>query len=145
MVKELSTKNLPSADMLSIDEIVGLLPHLDLIISWAKEVQDYALKKALEGKKLEGYKVVEGRSNRRWKNEETVEEFLLGEGFDEDVIYEKKLARLTKMETILGKKKFSEVLGHLVEKPLGKPTLVAEDDPRPHYSPEDSAAEDFGK
>lgn len=141
MIKGLN--NLPNVETLSNDEIVELLPYLDLIVGWAKSVQDYALRKALEGEKFKGFKVVAGRSNRKWKDEKEVENLLIGEGFDEDIIYEKRLSGITKIENLLGKKKFNDLFGNLVEKPLGKPTLVSEDDPRPHFTPEDSAAEDF--
>lgn len=140
---DLSANELPAADVLTNEQITVLLPHLDGIISWAKQVQDYALKKALEGENFEGFKVVEGRSNRKFKDDEKVAELLLGEGFDENVIYEKKLATLSKIETLVGKKKFPLLLGDLVEKAPGKPALVPESDKRPKYTPEITAAADF--
>lgn len=140
---QISTGTLPAVDVLTNEQITGILPHLDGIISWAKQVQDYALKKALEGEEFEGFKVVEGRSNRKFTDDEKVADILLGEGFDENIIYEKKLATLTKIETLVGKKKFPDLLGELVEKAPGKPALVPESDKRPKYTPEITAVADF--
>lgn len=140
---QISAGALPAADILTNEQITTLLPHLDNLISWAKQVQDYALKKALEGVKFEGYKVVAGKSNRKFKDEDAVAELLLGEGYDENIIYEKKLATLSKIETLVGKKKFPTLMGDLVVKPLGRPCMVLETDPREEYTPEASAADDF--
>lgn len=134
---------LTSPDLLTDEQIEALLPELDGIISWAKQVQDYALNQALSGKKYEGYKVVEGKSNRKWKDESKVADTLEVEGYDSDIIYEKKLKGISAMESLLGKKDFQRILGLLVEKPAGKPTLVPESDKRPAYNVTEQAAADF--
>lgn len=88
---------------------------------WAEDVKGYALKQALSGTKFAGFKVVEGRSNRKYTDEERVAEVVKNAGYDP---YEKKIAGITAMQKILGKKKFEELLGSLVYKPQGKPTLT---------------------
>jgi hypothetical protein len=77
-----------------------------------------------------GYKLVEGRSNRRYKSQDLVAERLKEHGFKEAAIYERNLLGLTAMATALGKKRFDEVLGDLIEKPTGKPVLVPNADKR---------------
>ena len=51
-------------------------------------------------------------------------------GFDEAMLYERKLLGLTAMEKLVGKKKLTETLGDLIVKPAGKPVLVPESDKR---------------
>ena len=77
------------------------------------------------------FKVVEGRSVRKYTDEDKVAETVTSIGKDP---YEKKLLGITAMTTLLGKKKFNELLGDLVYKPEGKPTLVPESDKCPQKS-----------
>lgn len=142
-MEQINAERLKSPDLLSHEEIEQLLPHLDEYIQWAKQVQEYALGQALQGEKYAGFKVVAGRSNRTLSDEDKVVDTLLGEGYDESMIFERKLATLTKLESLLGKKKFASLLGNLVIKPVGKPALVSEDDERPEYELPSSAADDF--
>ena len=129
--------------LLSKEEIEGLLPHLDDIIKWAKQIQDFALQQALAGENYEGYKVVAGRANRSFKDTDQVVDALLADGYDEAVIYERKLKTLTQIESLVGKKNFTNLLGDLVFVPEGKPTLVPADDKRPAIDRVSQAAADF--
>ena len=101
------------------------------------DLKDYALLKAQSGTHYEGFKVVEGKSNRKYTDEEKVAKTVTDAGYDP---YEKKLLGITAMSSLLGKKKFEELLGSLVYKPPGKPALVPESDKRPAIN---TAAEDF--
>ena len=94
-------------------------------------------KTGLELAKYAGFKVVEGRSNRKYTDEDAVADTVKKAGFDP---YEPKLLGITAMEKLLGKKKFAEILKGLVEKPQGKPALVPESDKRPEMN---TAQEDF--
>ena len=75
------------------------------------------------------FKLVEGRSNRRYTNEEAVAEAAKAAGYRD--IYRQSLITLTEMEKLMSKAKFSEILGDLIEKPPGKPALVPITDKRP--------------
>ena len=108
-------------------EIAAILEKADEVVSWVEDVKEYALKKALEGQKFEGFKLVEGRSVRKYADEEEVARKVLEAGKDP---YEKSVIGISKMEKLLGKKEFSFLLGDLVTKPKGKPTLVQESDRR---------------
>ena len=121
-------------------EIESLLGKLDMLISWAEDVKQYALDEAVRGKKWSGYKLVEGRSNRKYTDEQTVADKVANAGYDP---YEKKILGITAMTKLLGKKKFEELLGGLIEKPQGKPTLVSEADTRPEMNISANAAKDF--
>jgi RecB family exonuclease len=119
------------------DEIAAILTKADELVSWANDVKEYALKEALNGTKFEGFKVVAGRSNRKYTDEAAVADVVIAAGNDP---YEKKLLGITAMTALLGKKTFEDILGGLTFKPPGKPVLVTADDKRPVYN---SAFEDF--
>ncbi|WP_339060246.1 DUF2800 domain-containing protein [Tepidibacillus marianensis] len=119
------------------DEIAAILTKADELVSWANDVKEYALKEALNGTKFEGFKLVAGRSNRKYTDEAAVADVVIAAGKDP---YEKKLLGITAMTALLGKKTFEDILGGLTFKPPGKPVLVTADDKRPEYN---SAYEDF--
>ena len=125
---ELAAYDFQEPAMLDEAEIAAILPRIDDLTSWANDIKDYALQQALSGVEYEGFKVVEGKSNRRYSDENAVAAKVQEAGFDP---YEKKLLGITAMTSLLGKKKFEELLSALITKPQGKPTLVPESDKRP--------------
>jgi hypothetical protein len=130
--------------LLSNEEIGQILLEAEEIQKWAKDVQTYALAQAEHhNEKFPGWKLVEGRSNRKYADEQNVHTTLASEGFEEDVIAPRKLLGITAMEKSIGKKQFNSLLADLVIKPSGKPTLVQESDKRPEINSTDSAIEDF--
>lgn len=118
-------------------EIAAILPKIDSLVAWGEDIKKYALDQALAGTNYEGYKVVQGRSTRKYTSESDVAKAVVAEGFNP---YEKKLLGVTAMQAMLGRKRFNEILGKFIYKPEGKPTLVPETDPRPVMN---SAATDF--
>ena len=118
-------------------EIAAILANVDEMISWGNDIKEYALQQAQSGVHFDGWKIVEGRSNRKFTDEAAVASKVKDAGYDP---YEKKLLGITAMSTLLGKKKFEELLGELVYKPPGKPTLVPESDKRPAMN---TAIDDF--
>lgn len=119
------------------DEIAAILVKADELVSWVSDVKEYALKEALNGNKFEGFKLVAGRSNRKYTDEAAAADLVIAAGKDP---YEKKLLGITAMTALLGKKAFEDILGGLTYKPPGKPVLVTADDKRPEFN---SAYEDF--
>lgn len=110
-----------------IEEILLILPNLT---KWANEITAYATDAAVNhGKEWSGFKVVEGRSICKYRDEDKVAEAAKEAGYTD--IYRKSLITLTEMQKLMGKQKFEEVLGGLVFKPPGKPTLVPVTDKRP--------------
>ncbi|KEI05956.1 DUF2800 domain-containing protein [Clostridium botulinum] len=127
---------------LTDDEITEILSNIDEFQKWASDIQAYALDKAInENKKWDGFKLVEGRSSRKYSDEEAVSKTLIGSGFKEEDVYSKNLLGITAMEKAIGKKKFKELLKDLVYKPRGKLTLVVESDKRPEIK--NTAEADF--
>lgn len=118
-------------------EIAEVLSKADALASWATDVREHALQQALSGKEWPGFKLVEGRSNRRYTSEAAVAEAVADAGFDP---YERRILGITAMTKLLGRKRFDELLGQYIEKPAGKPTLVPEGDKRPAIN---SAKQDF--
>lgn len=141
---ELAQMAFITPELLQDEEIGKVLRKAELLAHWVKDVTDYALEEAVnKGKKWEGWKLVEGRSNRKYTDETKVAEALKGAGFDDAALYEKKLYGITAMEKIVGRKKFNELLNELIEKPAGKPVLVPESDKRPEIKSTDAAKKDF--
>lgn len=123
--------------LLEDEEIIEILNKVDGLVEWANDVKDYALKCALNGKKWTGYKLVEGRANRKYTNDSDVIKAVTEAGHDP---FEKKLLSITEMQKRLGKALFNDLLGNLIIKPAGKPTLVLESDKRPEIN---TAKQDF--
>ena len=121
-------------------EIDAILLKADQLISWASDVKEYALNQALQGTDYSHFKVVEGRSNRKYTDEDDVAKTVMAAGYDP---YEKSILGITAMSKLLGKKKFNELLGSLICKPQGKPTLVSKSDKRPVMK--NTAQDDFKK
>ena len=114
--------------LLTDEEVEEILARIDGLIAWASDIRDYALQAAISGKHWSGYKLVEGRANRKYTNERAVVAAVKAAGYDP---YEHKVLGVTAMTTLLGKKQFNDILGGLVIKPQGKPTLVPDSDKRP--------------
>lgn len=131
--------------MLTVAEIADIIEQSASLEKWAKLVCDYALEQAYKhGVEYPGYKVVEGRSNRKYsKPDSEVAKILTDNGYQESDILVHKLKGITDIEKLLGKKTFAEVLGSYVVKPPGKPTLVCSEDKRPAINSATQAQEDF--
>ena len=116
--------------LLSDEEIEDILSRLDDLTKWANEIAAYAQDAAINhGKQWNGFKLVEGRSIRKYSDETAVVAAATAAGYRD--IYKKSLIPITEMEKLMGKKTFAEILGGLVIKPQGKPTLVPASDKRP--------------
>ncbi|NCC15687.1 MAG: DUF2800 domain-containing protein [Clostridia bacterium] len=120
-----------------IEEILFILPDLT---KWANEITAYATDAAVNhGKEWDGFKVVEGRSVRKYKDENAIADKVEASGYKD--IYRKSLIPMTEMQKLMGKTKFEEILGDLIYKPPGKPTLVPNSDKRPAMNVADAKNE----
>ena len=125
---ELARYDFKLPPLLTDEEVEEILVRADNLVTWAADIKEYALQQAISGKKWNGWKLVEGRSNRRYTNETAVAGVVTDAGFDP---YEHKVLGVTAMQKLLGKSRFDELLAAYIEKPPGKPTLVPESDKRP--------------
>ena len=126
-------------DLMSPEELAVVFSRADGIISYLNSVKAFCLDRALQGRPLPGYKLVEGRSNRKYTDEQKIADELLEAGY-KDFYKPQQLIGITDMQKLLGKKKFEAMLSEYLIKPPGKPVLVPVTDARPEYN---NAADDF--
>lgn len=128
------------SNLLSDEEVAKLLKQGAELVKWYNDLQEYALGAILNGKVIQGYKVVAGRSTRAFSDENIAFGVLRANGYTEDQLMNSKPKTLAEIEKLVGKKKFNDLLSAYIVKPIGKPTLVDESDSRPPYN---EAAADF--
>lgn len=126
--------------LLSPSEMGEVLKRGETLVSWYETVREKALESLLNGEKIPGYKVVEGRSTRCWTDQDKALDKLQESGVDRAVIYDSVPKTLAQLEKLLGTARFKELVGEFVTKPQGKPTLALETDSRKEFN---SAAADF--
>ncbi len=115
--------------LLSDTEISEVIGKADEIAKWAADVYAFAQDEAINhGRVWPGFKVVEGRSSRRYTDEAGAAQAAMNAGYQD--IYRKTLIGIGEMEKLMGKEQFRTVLGQYVTKPQGKLTLVPESDRR---------------
>ena len=133
------------APLLDEEEIADVLARVDELVKWAGQIKDYALAQALEHHvRYPGFKLVEGRSIRKYTDQGEIATILTKAGCTADHIYKPmELIGITDMEKMLGKKRFAELVAPYVIKPEGKPVLVPESDKRPELNTAQKAAEEF--
>ena len=127
----------PIEDVIDAQRAGELLRRASGMDDWLKAIKGKVFESLMDGSEVPGWKLVEGRSVRRYTDEVAVAKAVEEAGYDP---YEKKVLGITAMTHALGKKKFNELLGGLVMKPAGKPTLVPESDKRPAMN---TAKDDF--
>ena len=133
----------PDAELLSPDEAGAILEKAADIEGWLTDLRKFVSDTLTAGAPVPGWKMVEGRSVRKFADEDQVVEAMTKAGYDEALLFERKLISLTRMEKDFGKKAVAEVLGDLVVKPKGAPTLAPESDKRPAYQFEAQVLEAF--
>ena len=126
--------------LLTDAEIEAILLKLDDLTKWANEIQAYAQNAAINhGKMWHGFKLVESTTKRKYADEDAVIVAANAAGYTD--IFKKSLISITEMEKLMGKKDFAAILGSLVEKSKGKPTLVPASDKRPAITTDDATNE----
>ncbi len=129
---EIARFDFASPPLLSDEEVAEVLSRVDDLVAWANGVREYALSAVLKGKKIAGWKAVEGRSVRKFTDDAAVCARVTAAGLDP---YERKMMGVAGLEKALGKKDFNNLLADLVVRTPGKPALVPESDKRPEYVP----------
>lgn len=135
----------PDVLLLTPEDAGKILEQAGDIQSWLADLESLVSSTLLAGQPVEGWKMVEGRSNRRFADELKVVDAMKAAGYDESLLYERKLITLTQMEKDFGKKAVAETLGELIVKPQGKPTLAPAKDKCPEFRPEEQLLAEFDK
>lgn len=128
---EMAKHDFKSPHLLTDNQILGVYEKIPQLTDWVSAVNKHILAEAIGGKKWRGYKLVEGRSNRKWIDESKVISQLKKLKYSVDQFMVSKLAGIIAIEKLIGKAKFPEALGDLVVKPQGAPTIAPESDKRP--------------
>ena len=142
---EMMKYDFADAPLLDEEEIADVLTKIDDLVKWAGQVKDYALQQAVDHHiRYPGFKLVEGRSVRKYTDQGKIASVLTGAGCSGEQIYKPlELIGITDMERLLGKKRFAELVGEYVIKPEGKPVLVPQSDRRPELNTADKMKSDF--
>lgn len=138
---ELSAQHDPR--LITLEELGEYLKRGCDMAAWLEDMKEYALSESLAGADVPGWKAVEGRSSRAFTDTDEAVDTLVKNGIDESVLYERRVLTLAQMEKAVGKKAFGEIVGNLVVKNPGKPTLVEESDKRPKITNQPTAADVF--
>ena len=133
----------PDPLLITVDEAGAVLEKASDIKAWLSDLEKLVMSKLFEGEPVEGWKLVEGRSNRKYTDETKVAEAMKAAGYDEARLYERSLIGITAMEKAFGKKAVGEVLKDLIYKPQGKPTLAPATDKRAEFKPEELVLDAF--
>lgn len=129
--------------LLTLDELGALLHDAKLLKRWAEDLEEHALAECLEGCAVPGWKAVEGRGSRAFTDADAAFDKLVAGGVEEAVLYERRPLTLAQAEKTIGKKMFTELVGDMVVKTPGKPTLAPEADKRPAITNAAKAADVF--
>lgn len=129
--------------LLTIEETADLLTRSAGMKTWLLSIEDAVFNALMDGERLEGWKLVEGRSTRKYTDEAEIAKRLRAKKYKAADLYEKKLIGISKMEKLVGKTKLAEICGDLIEKPEGKPTLAPASDKRPALNREEDIKEAF--
>ena len=127
----------PDVGLLTAEEAGVLLELAAGMKDWLKDLEAKVTGALYSGEPVPGWKLVAGRSNRKFTDEEAVANILKDEGLTPGEIWKTKLAGISDIEKRLGKKKTAELLGEWIIKPEGAPVLAPADDKRPEVFPAD--------
>lgn len=128
--------------LITNEEVGQILVRAKNLAKWVKDLEEYALSECLQGNEIPGWKAVEGRSARQFTDQDAAFAVLIEAGYDEAMLYKREPLTLAKIENLLGKAKFRELLTEYVNKPPGKPTLAEASDKREAITRR-SAEDDF--
>ena len=121
-------KEVNKPEFMTDEEIEAILPKLDSVLSYIDSIKEYCLKKALEGKKWRGYKIVESVTKRKLSDEDAVAKILTDNGYDPYA--QKKILSMSELQKMVGSKQFNDLVGTYIIKPKGQAVLAPESDAR---------------
>ena len=126
---------LPQPAALTDEELGDWLRKVQGLAQYARDLEGYAQTALLEGRSLPGWKLVAGRSTRKWVDQDAAFKQMEADGTNEAMLYTRTPISLTVAEKMIGKKKFAETMSAFITKAPGAPKLAQDSDPRPAYNP----------
>lgn len=123
----------PEPATLSDEELGEWLQKLEGLAAYARDLEEYAQQALLEGRTLPGWKLVQGRSTRKWTDQDAAFRQMQADGIDEAMLYTRTPITLTVAEKMIGKKRFAETMSAFITRAPGAPKLAQASDPRPAY------------
>lgn len=123
----------PEPATLSDEELGEWLQKLEGLAAYARDLEEYAQQALMEGRTLPGWKLVQGRSTRKWTDQDAAFRQMQADGIDEAMLYTRTPITLTVAEKMIGKKKFAETMSAFITRAPGAPKLAQASDPRPAY------------
>jgi hypothetical protein len=139
--KDEDTGELVHPSALGPEHMAEVLAEADYILAWVKSVQSYAHEQACAGNMPTGYKLVQKRAMRRWRDEDEARAELAVIFDEDDILTEPKLKSPAQLEKVCGKKRFEQIAEALVHKVSSGTNLVPVSDPRP--AAKNAGMEDF--
>jgi hypothetical protein len=129
--QELAQYDFADPFLLEDYQLVNIYEKIPQVTKWLSAVTDYIFKEAMNGKKWEGYKLVDGQNRRGWTDESEVATILFANDFEEHQFSNSKIKGIGDIEKLVGKKEFPALLGDVVAFKKTSPSLVPESDKRP--------------
>lgn len=123
----------PEPATLSDEELGEWLQKLEGLAAYARDLEEYAQQALMEGRTLPGWKLVQGRSTRKWTDQDAAFRQMQADGIDEAMLYTRTPITLTVAEKMIGKKRFAETMSAFITRAPGAPKLAQASDPRPAY------------
>lgn len=130
--------------LLNNKEVGDILEQAQFLAAWVKKLEAFALKEMENGNKVDGWKLVEGRSNRVIAELDTVLKKLMDAGYDKAILYNTEPLAMTRLESVIDGEDWKSIVSPSIIKPPGKPTMALETDPREEYKLKPTAEEAFG-
>lgn len=137
------TKILPT--QITPEEVGNILERVKRMEKWAKDLQAYTLSACLRGMEIPGWKAVHGRGSRSFSDLDAAFAKIEAAGTPKDMLYVRAPLTAPAVETLLGKKQFKLLVGDLVVKSPGKPTLAPASDDREPVAIGTTANDDFAE
>jgi hypothetical protein len=141
---DMADKQFEDPALLTDAEIAGLLGSVDVITDWISSLKEYALKRAVEGVRFEGYKLVAGTSRNKITDEKAVLKALIAAGYEGSLFKRNTFITIGELKKIVDKTDFETCCVPYITKPDAPPVLVEATDPRTEYGIA-KAVEDFAE
>jgi hypothetical protein len=141
LAEQYERDGIPAPPLLTDAEIGGLLTRAEELVKWHEALKEYALTACLNGITIPGWKAVEGRSIRKIADYDKAAAALQTAGYAEALLYRREPITLGDLDKLVGgEAQLKALLGDMLTRPPGKPSLAPKTDKRPAYS---GAAADF--